>query len=318
MTRLRARLRRLRREEGFSLMEVLIASSLLIAVLGAALAPFEIFQRTDRVTHNANDSQDNARNTVDSVAHQLRNVAGQTGLIDRASSYDVVFQTIDAGTKPAGSQNDRNVMRVRYCLDTTNAPASPSNGRLWEQDLRWTSAAVPGSMPSAAACPDLGWASSTRRILADYVTNKTGGQSRALFGYFPAASPLSQITSIRVDMFSDRNASESPRETELTSGVLFRNQNGAPTASFTSTPGAAGSKQITLNAAASSDPESLPLTYRWCDTTSVATCDETTKVGSGQLFTYTAPASGTRQILLQVFDIGGLEADAGPTAVTAP
>jgi hypothetical protein len=79
-----------------------------------------------------------------------------------------------------------------------------------------------------------------------------------------------------------------------------------------------GTKQNTLNAAASSDPENLPLTFRWCDVTSNATCDDTTKVGSGVLYTYTAPAAGTRRILLQVFDAGGLETDSGPTNATAP
>jgi hypothetical protein len=274
------------------------------------------------VNENLNDSQDNARTTIDQMAHQLRNIAGQSQLINRASPNDLVFETVDANAKPSGSQNDRNIMRVRYCLDTTNAPASLTNGRIWEQDLRWTTAAVPSSMPSAASCPDTGWAGTTRRILADGITNQNTPSTRPaaadLFTYFPAATPLTTITSIRFDVFTDRAPTESPRETELTSGVVLRNQNGAPTASFTTVAGAAGSKQITLNAGASSDPEGLPMTYRWCDKTTVSTCDNTTKIGTGVLYTYTAPAAGARQILLQVFDAGGLETDAGPTAVTAP
>lgn len=322
MSGLRDRLSCLRDERGWSLIEVLIASSMLLAVLGAALAPLEVFQRTSRVTQNANDSQDNARNTIDNIAHQLRNIAGQSQLVNRASANDLVFETVDATAKPSGSQNDRNIMRVRYCLDTTNAPASVTNGRIWEQDLRWTTAAVPASMPSAATCPDTAWASSTRHVLADGITNQNTTTIRPavanLFTYFPAATPLTSITSVRFDVFSDRAPVEAPRETELTSGVALRNQNGAPTASFTWAAGAAGTKQITLNAGASSDPENLPMTYRWCDTTTVSTCDNTTTVGSGVLYTYTAPATGTRKITLQVFDAGGLEADAGPTSVTAP
>jgi type II secretory pathway pseudopilin PulG len=332
MSRLRDTLAALRDESGWSLSELLIASTLMIAVLGAALTPFESFQQTDRRTQSQNDSQDNARNTVDNIAHQLRNVAGQTQLVERAGPFDLVFQTIDSNPIPTGSKNDRNVMRVRYCLDTANAPASLTNAVLWEQTLRWTTAAVPASLPSTVNCPDTSWVGATRRILADGITNQATSSSIAngavtlstrssaanLFTYFPASSPLTQITGVRMDVWSDRRPTELPRETELTSGVLLRNQNGAPVATFSATPGSAGTKQITLNGATSSDPENMPLTYRWCDVTTISTCDSTTKVGSGQLFTYTAPASGNRQIVLQVFDAGGLESDAGPTTVAAP
>ena len=79
-----------------------------------------------------------------------------------------------------------------------------------------------------------------------------------------------------------------------------------------------GSKKITLNAGTSTDPEGLPLTFRWCDVTTQTLCDDTTKVGSGVLYTYTAPVIGQRKILLQVFDVGGLQAIAGPLTVSAP
>lgn len=309
-----------------SLMEVTLGAAMLSVMLGAAIAPFIGLQKSDRVTQNANDQQDNARTTLDTLQHQLRNIAGQSQLINRAASYDLVYETVDTKAKPSGSKNDRNVMRVRYCLDTTTAPASVSRGVLWEQELRWTTATVPSSMPNAASCPDASWG--TRTLAADYITNKTTTTKRPaaapLFAYYPAPSAtpttteLQAITQVRVDLFTDRRITESPLESELTSGVYLRNQNGQPTASFTATPGTSGTKQITLNAAASTDPENLPLTYRWCDVTSNATCDDSTKVGTGMNFTYTAPATGTRKILLQVFDLGGLEADAGPTNVTAP
>jgi hypothetical protein len=309
-----------------SLMEVLVAGTLMIVMLTAATTPFIVLQKTDRVAQNQNDSQDNARSTLDALQHQLRNVAGQSQLINRASSYDVVFETVDAMGKPSGSNNDRNIMRVRYCLDITNPPASSTRGRLWQQDLRWTTAAVPSSMPSAALCPDTNWG--TTRLAADYITNRTTTTKRQavapLFAFHPAPSAtpttaeLQAITQIRVDLFTDLNIAEKPLETELTTGVFLRNQNGHPTASFTATPGTAGTKQIILNAGASTDPENLPLTYRWCDVTSVSTCDNTTKIGTGVNYTYTAPVAGTRSILLQVFDLGGLQASSGPTNATAP
>jgi hypothetical protein len=305
MTALRRVFARLRRQEGTSLMEVLVGASLMVVVLGAALAPFEMLQRTDRTTKNQADSQDNARNTVDILVHQLRNVMGQSQLIDRASPYDLVFETVDPRFKPQTSDNDRNLMRVRYCLDTSTSPASPSNGRLWEQDLTWTSAQVPSTMPGSA-CPDTGFGS--RRVVADAITNRINGQDRALFVYSPGSSPLASITGIKVDLFSARRPSEAPRESELGSSVFLRNQNGAPTASATVTA-AGGSRQVALNGSASSDPENLPLTYRWCDLSTTSTCNDTTNAGSGQLFTYTLPGTGARNMVLEVFDAGGLESD---------
>lgn len=317
--------RLLQDESGMTLMEVMMTAALMVIVLGAAIAPFEVLQRTERQTVNQNESQDNARNAVAVITRNLRNTSGQNQLVNLASPYDLVIETVDQSAKPAGSQNARNLMRVRYCLDTSTGGASLVRGRIWEQSYKWTTATPPTTMPSAS-CPDSTWGSS--RILADYVTNKatssaSGKGSRRtasapLFNYYPNSSSLDTITSIRISLYSDRSWSQAPVETELTSGILLRNQNGAPTASFTATPGTAGSRKITLNANTSTDPEGLPLTYRWCDVTTQSLCDDTTRIGTGVLYTYTAPAAGARQIQLQVFDVGGLQSIAGPLSVTAP
>ena len=310
----------LRDDAGFTLMEVMIACALLLVLLGAALAPFDLVHRTARTMNNQNESQDNARNALAGIVRNLRNTSGQNQLVNLADSYNMVVETVDPGSKPAGSQNARNLMRVRYCLDTTSAGSSLTRGRIWEQTFRWTTATPPNTMPTVS-CPDTSWGTS-RRIVADYITNKATTAKRpapeALFSYYPSATTLDTITSIRVRLYSDRAWTQDPGETELTSGILLRNQNGAPTASFTATPGAAGSTKITLNANTSTDPEGLPLTFRWCDVTTQTLCDDTTRIGTGVLYTYTAPAAGARQIKLQVFDVGGLQATAGPLSVTAP
>ena len=291
-----------------SIGEVLLASTLMLVVIGAAAKPFQMFETVGRTADNQNDSLANARNAVDNVEHQLRNVQGQTQLIDRAGSYDIVFQTVDQVPRPSGSQNSENIMRVRYCLDTQGTGASASNAFLWEQDLRWTTALVPTTMPGAT-CPDTSFGTS-RRVMSTFVTNKISGQDRPIFSYYPAASPLAAITAVRIDLFADQMVNESPRETRMTSGVVLRNQNSAPTA--VPTWAATGSpKQVTLDGSGSSDPEGLPLTYRWCDLSANSSCSDATKIGSGQMYTHTfTVASGTvRNMQLQVFDAGGLETD---------
>jgi hypothetical protein len=221
--------------------------------------------------------------------------------VDRATSYDLVFETVDAGFKPEGSDNDRNLMRVRYCLDTSNA----SDEVMWRQEVRWTTGTAPSTMPGAS-CPDANFGN--KSIVARWITNRANGQDRPVFNYSPGPSPLVSITAIHFDLFSDRSLTEAPKETELTSGVFLRNQNGAPVAVASVTP-TGPPRQVALNAGGSSDPENLPLTYRWCDLTANATCDAMTAVGTGQLFTYTLPGSGPRNMVLVVFDAGGLEAD---------
>ena len=310
---------RLRDERGMGLAEVMMSVALMAVVVGAALAPFDALHRTERTNTHQNEAQESARQAVAVISKNLRNTSGQNQLVNLASPYDLVVETVDARPKPSGSQNARNLMRMRYCLDTTSSKAALNNGIIWEQTLRWTTATPPSQMPGTS-CPDSSWGES--RILATNVTNKATSARRPtavpLFQYFPNESSLSTITSIRMRVYADRVWDQAPPETELTTGILLRNQNGSPTASFTATPGDAGSRKITLNAGTSTDPEGLPLTYRWCDVTTQTVCDDTTKIGTGVLYTYTAPVAGERKLQLQAFDVGGLQATAGPLAVVAP
>jgi hypothetical protein len=311
-------IRRTRDESGLTLLEAMMASVLMLIVLGAALAPFDLMHKTERTAANQNESQDNARNAMALMVRNLRNTSGQNQLVNLANSYDMVVETVDPAGKPAGSQNARNLMRVRYCLDTSSSNASLTNGLVWEQQHKWTTANPPTAMPGTS-CPDAAWGSS--RVVATHVTNKATWTRRptaaALFSYYPNASSLDTITSVRINLYMDNAWTQAPAETQLASGVLLRNQNGSPTASFTATAGAVGSRKLTLNAGTSTDPEGLPLTYRWCDVTTQTLCDDTTRVGTGVLYTYTAPVAGARKIQLQAFDVGGLQAVANLT-VSAP
>lgn len=310
--------RRLRDDRGVSLIEMLVVTVMFTIVLLAALTPFEVLQNVERKSQSQNDTQQNARQTVSAIAFNLRNLAGQSQLVERADPYDLVFETVDRKPKPGGSQNARNIMRVRYCLATNGGTASPGNGWIWEQTLRWTTAAVPSSMPTASSCPDVLWGGSTRRVVTGRITNRIGGQSRPLFTYYPTGASLTQITSIRMELFSDDNLADKVKETRHTTGVLLRNQNGAPTATVLTASN--GVRAVRLDATAS-DPENLPLTYRWCDMTANSTCDDATRIGTGQSYVHTfaatVPTNTTRNMRLVVTDAGGLEVIV-PFTVTVP
>jgi hypothetical protein len=296
--------RLLREQRGLTLMELLTASALSIIVLSATLFTYERFVVNADSDARQNDSLDAARNASDRLSRDLRNLASpepwQPNAIEKATPYDIVFQNVNPVGPPAG-QNSANVRRVRYCLNSTN----PSNEQLWVQWQTWTTA-TPPALPSTGSCPDPAWPSANNDVAATHITNRAGGQNRPLFTY--NGSALTAITSIDTQIFIDYDPTRSPPETVLQSGVFLRNQNQAPTASFTATPG--GSHKVVLNGSASSDPEGQDLTYKWYD--------GTTLIGTGITFTYAAPCTTTcqRTISLKVFDPAGLEGDAPAQTVT--
>jgi Tfp pilus assembly protein PilW len=278
----------IRNEEGVTLIEVLVASLLLTVVLTAAIRPFNAFERTSRQTTEQNDAQSVARQTMDKMARDLRNVAGQTQFIEKAGSSDLVFQTVSPGA-PGGS-NASGIERVRYCLNTSNA----TNGVMWRQGQTWTTSAPP-AIPSTTSCPDSAWPTQTQ--LAGNITNG----SRAVWTY--NSSTLTDITWVHTDLFVDVKPNSRPGESVLASGVYLRNQNKTPTASFTAT--ATGNRHVQLNGTASADPEGAVLTYTWFD--------GTTQIGTGRTCDCLALATGNRTIKLQVTDQSGLTAEATQT-----
>src|SRR3954454_1250379 len=98
-------------ERGFTLVELLVAASLMIVVLGATLTSFNEFLNNNRRSNNQNDQQDVARRAVDQIVKQLRNLANPvngTPTIAAASDDAVIFQTTDP-----------NKQWVGYCLQTS-------------------------------------------------------------------------------------------------------------------------------------------------------------------------------------------------------
>jgi prepilin-type N-terminal cleavage/methylation domain-containing protein len=248
---------RVRADDGFTLVELLVTMALATIVFGATLTLLDVFQRDNRFAQLRNEAQDNARTVADRMARQLRSVnaptTGTAGALEVAEPNAIVFQTIDPTSTGAG-ENTMRAMRVRYCLNYS----TPSNEILWMQVKRWTTAKAP-EVPNTTVCPDLSASDyETNTQVVQNITNRNGGETRAVFTY-PSTS-IPQIGSVELKLFLDLNPGQRPGETQITSGVALRNANRPPTASFTATK---INEHVRLNASGSVNPDGLALTYKW-------------------------------------------------------
>jgi len=313
-------MRRLQDERGLTLIELLVAMTISLIVFGATLAVTAAMSNNSRRTAEHNEAQDEARTYTDRLARQLRNLASpsiftedyqaQPNAVDAAGPYDLVFRVVDE-ERPAGTLNEANVKRVRYCLDSTD----PASGKLYHQEQKWTNRASndPPPVPSGTACPAAGW--TTTMLVAERVVNRKGGQTRPMFVY--NSTDIERISQIHTDLYVDADPTQAPTETRLGSGVTLRNQNRVPVAALDVTP-AAG--RVVLNGSASEDPEGMPLTYQWYvdPPTPLPDCDQTPlPSGTGCLAAGVVVDAlltpGTHRIVLLVKDPAGLPATAEET-----
>lgn len=303
-------MRRLSDESGHSLMELLVAMSLMMLVLGTTLTVFDSFGRNTHTNGQMNDAQDQARAVMDRVARELRSASAysdsgsstaETSAVLRAEAWDLVFQSVDPLTPPgAGAGNKKQLQRVRYCLDTTG-------NKVWRQRQTWTTA-TPPTLSTDANCPGSGWTSQS--LVAGDVVN---GGGRRLFTYNamdPAttggtAPPLPDITSIRASVFVDTNVGKAPAETQLATGVFLRNKNRRPIVDCVATRG--GPMHVSLNGTGSQDPEGEALEFAWTD-------NGTAMNQTGPVVDYTSPTTGSHTFRVTVKDVGGLTS----TAICAP
>jgi prepilin-type N-terminal cleavage/methylation domain-containing protein len=260
----------LRDEQGFTLIEMLVAMAIATIVFGTTLSVLDVFQSNNRFDQLRNENQDTARTTLDRLARQLRDIVARTtssgavpGALEQAENYAVTFETVDT-TKTSSGSNKVNAMRVRYCLNYSNT----ENEVLWEEVKRWTSEEAP-SVPTSTSCPDQtsgDW--DTRAQVVSYITNLYStaehplAKERPLFTYSSKETP--EILSVNADLFINISPKQTrPGESELTSGVSLRNANRTPVAEFLATE--EGNYSVRLNASASYDPDGLSLTYKWWD-----------------------------------------------------
>lgn len=252
-----------RRQEGYSLIEVLIVSVLMIVVLGATLTALASYQKSVSTNDRQNDAQDQVRNAMDLMTRDLRNLASPTTnepmALDVMETHQIVFQS-EGRTMPTGSLNIANTTRVRYCVSPT--------GKLYRQIQTWTAAAFPPVLDTSA-CPGV-WPNS--RVVADNVVN---GNARPLFQY--NAVDRDEVTEITSSMWVDVNPGKSPAEQMLQSAVYLRNQNRRPIASFSLALANSGN-QIIMNASESTDPEEKALSFTWFIDGVEATGENATRV----------------------------------------
>jgi prepilin-type N-terminal cleavage/methylation domain-containing protein len=295
----------IRAQQGFTLIELLVTMAIATIVFGATLSVLDVFQKDNRLDQQRLETQDNARNAIDRLARELRNVAAPSpsylGALEVAEPNSLTFETIDS-THVWGGKNTANAIRVRYCLDDTK----PSNEIVWRQMTGWEKDEAP-KLPTSKTCPDLiasDWTTNTQ--LVQHVTNRIGGQTRPLFTYGPTGvSEVSKIVSVEPTMYLDLNPGSRPGETQLTSSVSLRNANRQPIAAFTAVE--RGKGQIILNASESNDPGGLALTYKWWNNSTLlnttAQTYETGELTKGTLQTFK----------LEVTNPGGLSNSAEKT-----
>ena len=309
--------RRSAADAGFTLIEVMLAMSLMLIVFAATLGVFAVMERGASRNQKLNESQQRARTATDRIARDLRNLASpsDTGLdqqpLELANPNDLVYRTVSTTGAPTVG-NPQNLERVRYCLGTDKA--------LYRQRQTWTNAMPP--RPADTACPGAGWTQTT--VAASDIVNGT----RPVFAYQGSPTPgtYSELTSVatadfptaialRSTLYVDPDTAHAPGETSLTTRVFLRNQNRPPIPSFTAT---ASARKITLNASESDDPEGNRLLYQWFDN-GIAMTDpvtgETRDPSPNAVYTFTA-AAGTHSLTLKVIDAGRLSATSDPKVKT--
>jgi len=310
----------LRREDGFTLVELLVTMAISLVVFSATLTILDTYLRQSSAATKRLDAQDRARLAVDRIVRDLRNVSSPLTapkLLERATPYDVVFQTI--GT-PSGA-NVSGIERVRYCIPQDSSAGSASQEQLIAQTQTWstsTTAANPWtSNPSQTiACPDLTFTPATGQpvytVLAQAVMNRYQQTSRypvfsfnnGLDSNSVAAADLPQISTIQVNLRVNPTPSLSGATTQIQSAAYLRNKQHAPVAQFTYT--ATGSGGVILNAGQSYSPDNEQLSYAWACTSSPCPAAGSLSIASNGLVSW-KPGAGTYTVALTVTDQTGVQ-----------
>lgn len=313
----------LRRHDGFTLVELLVAMVTSLIVFGATLTILETYLRQSSAATKRLDAQDQARLAVDRIVRDLRNVSSPLTtpkLLERATPYDVVFQTVGSPSGGA-SGNVSGIQRVRYCVPQDTSAGSASLEQLIAQVQTWrtsTAAANPWtSDPSQTiACPDLTFAPAAGEPAYTVLVNSVMNRYQQTSGYpvfsynngldanSVAAADLPLISTIQVNLRVNPTPSLSGATTQIRSAAYLRNKQHAPVAQFTYT--ATGNGGVILNAGQSYSPDNEQLSYAWACTSSPCPAGGTLSIASNGLVSW-KPGAGTYSVALTVTDQTGVQ-----------
>ncbi|HXE44018.1 MAG TPA: prepilin-type N-terminal cleavage/methylation domain-containing protein [Conexibacter sp.] len=310
----------LRRDDGFTLVELLVAMVLALVVFGASLTLLDSYLRQSGAAAKRLDAQDQARLAVDRIVHDLRNVSSPLTtpkLLERATPYDVVFQTI--GT-PSGT-NVSGIERVRYCVPQDSTTGTASQEVLVAQTQTWTTS-TPSADPwisdpsQTIACPDLTFTPASGQavyaVIAQSIMNRYQQTSSypafsfndGLDSNSVAATDLPQISTIQINLRVNPTPSLSGATTQVQSAAYLRNKQHSPVAQFTYT--ATGGGGVILNAGQSYSPDNEQLSYAWACTSSPCPSASALSIASNGLVSW-RPGAGTYTVALTVTDQTGVQ-----------
>jgi len=313
----------LRRQDGFTLVELLVAMVASLIVFGATLSILDSYLHQSSAATKRLDAQDQARHAVDQIVRDLRNVSSPLTtpkLLERATPYDLVFQTI--GTPSGGARgNVSGIQRVRYCIPQDSSAGSAGLERLIAQVQTWTTS-TPAANPwtsdpsQTIACPDLTFAPAAGQpvytVLAQSAVNRyqqtadypAFSFNNGLDGNSVAAADLPLVSTIQVDLRVNPTPSLSGATTQIRSSAYLRNKQHAPVAQFTYT--ATGNGGVILNAGQSYSPDNQQLSYIWACTSAPCPAAGTLSIASDGLVSW-RPGAGTYSVALTVTDQAGLQ-----------
>ncbi len=201
--------RRLAAEDGFTIVELIVASTIMVVLLFAALGSLDAFNRSAASTSLQAGAEDSARRSASRIVAILRNagapapVSGaQPATVLRALDNDLVFvSTAWPGESATGTATTHV---ARLCLDTASRT-------VWFDGLH---AATSGPTDPGAACPSTatGW---THRQMATRVVNSA---AQPLFQY----GSTNPVRSVGLALRLDGGTSATPRPLALKSGGTLR------------------------------------------------------------------------------------------------
>ena len=222
--------RMLSREEGMSLVEVLIVMVLMGIIIPPALMFISSTQRTEREVADATQQQQDARTALESLSRHLREAGYPEGL---NSSQAAIFASASPNTMSFFTDFDTDSVneRVTYSLDTTSAEISRT---ILEPDCSVAPCAYTGTGTTAVTMQNVrngdlapcGDAPGTSTPVFRYYKGDPGAGTLTEIPAAPTVDALVDISYVSVTLVSDVRPEDTPVCQRLETAVSLRNWRG--------------------------------------------------------------------------------------------